>query len=98
MARQFNLLSSGANASHRGANQAAAPLPTQEQGLPEGFNSAVIPVHEAGAVRRLIHTQVGDGPRLLARAGTGAAAGADEEVGLLNAQGEPKRLQRSKRA
>lgn len=92
---QFNLLSSGANASHRGSAQAPAPLPTQAQGLPAGFNSAVIPVHEAGAVRRLIHTQVGDGPRLLARGGAGGDA---EEVGLLNAQGEPKRLQRSKRA
>lgn len=44
-------------------------------------------MHEAGAVRRLIHTQVGDGPRVLPASEC-----------LLNEQGEPIRLQRTKRA
>ena len=83
---QFDLLGKGANASHRGAQDAVA-LP---ESLPAAFNSNVIPVHEAGAVRRLIHTQVGDGPRVLER-GMGAES-------LLTEQGEPLRLQRAKRA
>ncbi|KAN0064644.1 diphosphomevalonate decarboxylase [Thecaphora frezii] len=83
----FNLLGKGANASHRGGNQEALGLPAS---LPAGFNANVIPVHEAGAVRRLIHTQVGDGPRLLER-GYGAES-------LLDQQGLPVRLQRAKRA
>lgn len=80
---QFNLLGAGSGASHRG-QQAAAPLPS---GLPSTFNSSVIPVHEAGAVRRLIHTQVGDGPRKL-----------DDAECLLKEDGEPLRLARAKRA
>lgn len=82
---QFDLLSKGANASHRGAQEAVG-LPSS---LPSSFNANVIPVHEAGAVRRLIHTQVGDGPRVLER-GFGKES-------LLNEDGEPLRLQRAKR-
>ncbi|PWN28173.1 putative MVD1-mevalonate pyrophosphate decarboxylase [Jaminaea rosea] len=79
----FNLLGAGSGASHRG-QQAAVPLPS---GLPSTFNSSVIPVHEAGAVRRLIHTQVGDGPRKL-----------NDAECLLKEDGEPLRLARAKRA
>ncbi|CBQ72380.1 probable MVD1-mevalonate pyrophosphate decarboxylase [Sporisorium reilianum SRZ2] len=82
----FDLLGKGANASHRGAQEALG-LPSS---LPGSFNANVIPMHEAGAVRRLIHTQVGDGPRVLER-------GAGKES-LLNEAGEPIRLQRAKRA
>lgn len=82
--RQFNLLGGGAKASHRGS-QAAVDLPA---GLPDGFNADVIPVHEAGSVRRLIHTQVGDGPQHL---------GADAHESLLQDDGTPKRLMRAKR-
>lgn len=83
---QFDLLGKGVNASHRG-QQESLGLP---QSLPGSFNDKVIPVHEAGAVRRLIHTQVGDGPRVLER-GLGKES-------LLNENGEPLRLQRAKRA
>ena len=82
----FDLLGKGANASHRGA-QEATPLPAS---LPESFNDKVIVVHEPGSVRRLIHTQVGDGPRVLEK-------GAGKES-LLQSDGQPLRLQRAKRA
>ncbi|GAA5993283.1 hypothetical protein JCM10908_001411 [Rhodotorula pacifica] len=49
--------------------------------LPQGFNERVIPQHEKGSVARIIHTKVGDGPRVL---------GAEES--LLNAEGFPKSL------
>ncbi|KAG8793350.1 diphosphomevalonate decarboxylase [Ceratobasidium sp. 428] len=52
-----------------------------ELALPEGFNDAVATKHEAGAVKGLIHTRVGDGPRKL---------GAEES--LLTAEGLPKDL------
>ncbi|BGP09106.1 Diphosphomevalonate decarboxylase [Rhodotorula toruloides] len=51
------------------------------QDVPQGFNKAVIPEHEVGAVARIIHTKVGDGPRVLAK-----------EESLLNAEGMPKSL------
>lgn len=86
----FGLLGAGAGASHRGGDQPAAPLPAS---LPPTFNAGVIPVHEAGAVRRLIHTQVGDGPRLLARGGD-----SEGQESLLQADGTPLRLKRAKRA
>lgn len=47
--------------------------------VPAGFNEAVAKRFEAGAVKGLIHTRVGDGPRKL---------GAEEA--LLNAEGLPK--------
>ena len=47
--------------------------------VPAGFNEAVAKKFEAGAVKGLIHTRVGDGPRVL---------GAEEA--LLNAEGLPK--------
>lgn len=50
-----------------------------EGGLVEGFNAAVAKKFEVGAVKGLIHTRVGDGPRVL---------GADEA--LLGANGLPK--------
>ncbi|CAO1623238.1 unnamed protein product [Sympodiomycopsis kandeliae] len=78
----FDLLGKGVNASHRGA-QSPVELPS---GLPASFNSNVIPVHEAGSVRRLIHTQVGRGPTKM-----------DNSEALLNQQGEPLRLQRVKK-
>lgn len=83
---QFDLLGKGAGSSHRGAQEALG-LPS---GLPSSFNQNVIPVQDAGAVRRLIHTRVGDGPRIMGR-------GLDKES-LLNEQGQPIRLQRAKRA
>jgi diphosphomevalonate decarboxylase len=48
--------------------------------LPEGFNTAVAKVAEPGAVSRLIHTRVGDGPRVLD----------DAKEALLNAAGMPE--------
>ncbi|GAA5881734.1 hypothetical protein JCM3774_005972 [Rhodotorula dairenensis] len=51
------------------------------QQLPEGFNSAVIPRHEVGSVARIIHTRVGDGPRVL-----------DSAQSLLDSNGMPKSL------
>ncbi|WFD04612.1 diphosphomevalonate decarboxylase [Malassezia obtusa] len=81
----FNVLGAGAGASHRGeASQEALPT------LPGAFNAEIIPVHPTGSVRRLIHTRVGDGPRVLER-GLG-------QESLLNAEGMPLRLQRAKRA
>jgi diphosphomevalonate decarboxylase len=47
--------------------------------LPEGFNPAVAIKHEVGAVKALIHTRVGDGPRVL---------GAEDS--LLTSDGLPK--------
>ncbi|KAH7889075.1 GHMP kinase [Phlebopus sp. FC_14] len=47
----------------------------------EGFNTAVAKQFDVGAVKTLIHTRVGDGPRVLG-----------EEDALLNADGLPKSL------
>ncbi|KAG8894998.1 diphosphomevalonate decarboxylase [Tulasnella sp. 403] len=47
--------------------------------LPAGFNDAVAKKHEPGAVKGLIHTRIGDGPRVLG----------DEEA-LLGTNGLPK--------
>ena len=49
--------------------------------LPQGFNEAVAKKYEVGAVKGLIHTKVGDGPRAL---GT--------EESLLGEDGNPKTL------
>jgi len=49
--------------------------------LPQGFNENVAKKHEVGAVKGLIHTRVGDGPRAL---GT--------EESLLGEDGNPKTL------
>ncbi|KAG8934699.1 diphosphomevalonate decarboxylase [Tulasnella sp. 419] len=49
--------------------------------LPQGFNPAVAKKFETGAVKTLIHTQVGDGPRTLT-----------SEDDLLGADGLPKSL------
>lgn len=51
--------------------------------LPPSFREDAVPVHPSGSVRRLIHTRVGDGPRVLER-GCGAHS-------LLNEQGLPLR-------
>ncbi|KAH8119437.1 Diphosphomevalonate decarboxylase [Phellopilus nigrolimitatus] len=48
-------------------------------GVPVGFNAAVAKKFEAGAVKGLIHTRVGDGPRVLG-----------SEDALLGADGLPK--------
>ncbi|KDQ21756.1 hypothetical protein BOTBODRAFT_26181 [Botryobasidium botryosum FD-172 SS1] len=48
--------------------------------LPEGFNPAVAKKFEQGAVKNLIHTRVGDGPRAL-----------DAEESLLGSDGFPKK-------
>lgn len=53
----------------------------QEAKLPEGFNDAAVPKWEKGAVKSLIHTNVGDGPRTLA-----------QDKGLLKEDGTPKTL------
>lgn len=74
------------------------PLPS---GLPASFNASVIPVREPGAVGRLLHTQVGDGPRVLEHVDGAAPENVKRDngkTGLLNEQGEPIRLQRVKRA
>jgi diphosphomevalonate decarboxylase len=52
-----------------------------EAALPKGFNEAVAKRWELGAVKGLIHTRVGDGPRVLS----------DNEA-LLDARGIPKTL------
>jgi len=52
-----------------------------EPALPVGFNEAVAKRWELGAVKGLIHTRVGDGPRVL-----------NDSESLLNAQGMPKTL------
>ncbi|KAF9074735.1 Diphosphomevalonate decarboxylase [Rhodocollybia butyracea] len=62
----FNLFS--------GSQPAAAPLP-------EGFNENVAKVWEVGSVKGLIHTKIGDGPRILA-----------ESEALLASNGLPKVL------
>lgn len=49
--------------------------------LPAGFNEAVAKKFEVGAVKGLIHTRVGDGPRVLG-----------EEEHLLGSDGMPKTL------
>lgn len=46
--------------------------------LPEGFNLAVAKKAEVGSISRLIHTRVGDGPRVL-----------DDSEALLNVSGLP---------
>lgn len=51
--------------------------------LPPTFNTNVVPVQPQDSVRRLIHTRVGDGPRVLEK-GDGAAS-------LLNQDGLPRR-------
>ena len=53
----------------------------KQASIPHGFNEAVVPSWEKGAVKSLIHTNVGDGPRKL-----GAKAS------LLKADGTPKTL------
>ncbi|KAK8858475.1 diphosphomevalonate decarboxylase [Kwoniella newhampshirensis] len=59
------------------------PFKTQTKDLPEGFDVRVVREGgwEKGAVKGLIHTRVGDGPRTLG-----------EEESLLNDQGVPKTL------
>lgn len=44
----------------------SAPVPADV--LPTGFNAQVIPQHPLGSVARIIHTKVGDGPRVLVSA------------------------------
>ncbi|GAA6044176.1 hypothetical protein JCM8097_007221 [Rhodosporidiobolus ruineniae] len=55
--------------------------PAKDDQLPAGFNQKVIPEHEVGAVARIIHTKVGDGPRVLGK-----------EESLLGEDGLPKVL------
>ncbi|GAA5968365.1 hypothetical protein JCM3765_002918 [Sporobolomyces pararoseus] len=54
----------------------------EEQALPQGFNEKVIQKQEVGAVSRIIHTRVGDGPRVLDT----------QKEGLLAENGLPKKL------
>ena len=49
--------------------------------IPQGFNEGVAVKREVGAVKGLIHTKVGGGPRRL-----------DDSEGLLDASGLPKTL------
>lgn len=51
---------------------------SKELDLPAGFNKAVIPIFALGSVSRIIHTRVGDGPRVL-----------DNDSSLLNGEGWP---------
>ncbi|GJJ77125.1 diphosphomevalonate decarboxylase [Entomortierella parvispora] len=50
--------------------------------LPENFDTRISTVFAEGSVKQILHTEVGDGPRVLA----------SQEHGLLNAEGLPKRL------
>ena len=59
----------------------ATATPSATKGLPKGFNEAVIPKFEVGSVSRIIHTQVGDGPRVL-----------KQSESLLGVDGLPKSL------
>jgi diphosphomevalonate decarboxylase len=54
-----------------------------QPGVPEGFNEKVASQFEVGAVKGLIHTRVGDGPRVLG-----------EEESLLGTDGLPKTLKK----
>lgn len=56
-------------------------VPPKAAPLPVGFNENVAKVWEVGSVKGLIHTKIGDGPRLLA-----------EGEGLLGLDGLPKTL------
>lgn len=55
--------------------------PVSQGGVVEGFNRGVAKVWEVGAVKNLIHTKVGDGPRVLGK-----------EEGLLGSNGLPKTM------
>ncbi|KAJ4474966.1 GHMP kinase [Lentinula aciculospora] len=55
--------------------------PEGAEELPEGFNQDVAKVWEVGSVKGLIHTRIGDGPRVLA-----------EAEALLGSDGLPKTL------
>jgi len=55
--------------------------PTAATAFPDGFNQKVIPKFEVDSVSRIIHTEVGDGPRVL-----------KEEDSLLGADSLPKNL------
>jgi len=59
----------------------AAGEKVQAARIPERFNEAVVPSWEKGAVKSLIHTKVGDGPRKLSA-----------DKGLLKEDGTPKVL------
>lgn len=63
---------------------ALEPKPASDAELSEleGFNAKVIPEHEVGAVSRVIHTRVGDGPRVLR----------ERSESLLDAEGMPKHV------
>jgi diphosphomevalonate decarboxylase len=54
-----------------------------QPGVPEGFNEKVAAQFEVGAVKGLIHTRVGDGPRVLG-----------EEESLLGVDGLPKTIKK----
>lgn len=71
---------SEAPASSLSSSSLSLPLPSS---LPATFRPDVVPVHPAGSVRRLIHTRVGDGPRVLEH-GQGPES-------LLSADGMPVR-------
>lgn len=90
----FNLLGKGAGAYFRSPQE--VPLP---EGLPEGFNSQIIPVQDVGAVSRLIHTQVGPGPQVIELTPKTRETPVQDNgvTGLLNHEGLPLRLQRVKR-
>ncbi|CAG8513859.1 12770_t:CDS:2 [Ambispora leptoticha] len=47
--------------------------------FPSGFNSQIIPVFPAGSVKQLLHTRVGEGPKIL-----------ESDESLLNSAGLPK--------
>jgi len=64
-----------------GANVTGSLDLNAKAATPQGFNEAVAKKYEVGAVKGLIHTRVGDGPRAL---GT--------EESLLGEDGSPKTL------
>jgi len=59
----------------------SGPEKPGQAALPAGFNDAVAKKYEEGAVKGLIHTRIGDGPRLL-----------DEKEALLDPSGAPTLL------
>src|SRR5207247_1810725 len=55
---------------------------TGKQSLPLNFNEKVIPIFPRGSVKQIIHTKIGDGPRIIF----------NNNESLLNSEGFPKRF------
>ncbi|CAH1763452.1 2355_t:CDS:2, partial [Entrophospora sp. SA101] len=53
-----------------------------KQSLPLNFNEKVIPIFPKGSIKQIIHTKIGDGPRIIF----------NDNESLLNSEGFPKRF------